>query len=184
MVVFDSAALLLAINPNARPPSDPATGQPLSRAAARIEHLVDNLSKAGERIIVPTPVLSEILVGVGDAGPKIIDYLTRSSAFHIASFDVRAAAEAARAHQDAIGRGGKRIDAANPKETWAKIKFDRQIVAIAVVQGARTVYSDDKDVITYARRSGLEAIRTADLDLPPEDAQGSLDLDESDPPAD
>lgn len=59
-------------------------------------------------------------------------------------------------------------------ETWAKLKFDRQIVAIAKVVGATTVYSDDDGVETVATRSKIQVTRTCDLPLPPETLQGEL----------
>lgn len=180
MVVFDTTVLLLVLDPRAKPPTDPETGQPLDRPAARIEHLVDNLTKMNEQIIIPTPVFSEVLVLAGQAAPKYIQYLNGMSVFRIAPFDQKAAIEAAIAHRDALDRGGIRIDTATPDATRTKIKFDRQIVAIAKAEGARMVYSDDDDVIGYAARSGLGASRTIDLDLPPDDPQQTLDFDERD----
>jgi hypothetical protein len=59
-------------------------------------------------------------------------------------------------------------------------KFDRQIVAIATVEGATVVYSDDDDVITYAREADMEAYRLSDLPEPPEDLQTALPFDQSD----
>ena len=158
MVVFDTSILLLVLDPNAKPPADPATGAPVPRATARIEYLVDRLDHDREKIIVPTPVLSELLV------------------FRIASFDQKAAIEAALAHRDALRRGGLRIDTANPDAPRTKIKFDWQIVAIASAEGARAVYSDDEDVIGYAKQAGLGAFRTLDPELPPEDPQQALDF--------
>ena len=96
------------------------------------------------------------------------------SVFRIAAFDQKAAIEAALAHRDALKRGGFRIDTKRPDATKTKIKFDRQIVAIAKAEGAEAVYSDDADVIGYAEKSKLKAYRTADLDLPPEDPQPGL----------
>ena len=180
MVVFDTSVLLLVLDPNARAPTDPDTGQPLDRAAARIEHLIDTLTKANEQIVIPTPVFSEVLVLAGQAAPKYIQHLNGPSVFRIAPFDQKAAIEAAIAHRDALDRGGIRIDTATPDATRTKIKFDRQIVAIAKAEGARMVYSDDADVVGYAIRSGLAASRTIDLDLPPESPQRSMDFDESD----
>jgi hypothetical protein len=60
---------------------------------------------------------------------------------------------------------------------WAKVKFDRQIVAIAKVVGATVIYSDDKDVATLAKKQGIETIGVADLPLPKEDAQMTLQLE-------
>ena len=172
MVVFDSSVLLLVLDPNAKPPNDPTTGRPLDKAAGRIEYLIENLTADKEKIVIPTPVLSEAM-------PPYLDIMNGQSAFRIAPFDQKAAIEAAIAMSDAIKRGGHRVDAANPDATKTKIKFDRQIVAIAKAEGAHAVYSDDADVHSYAKHAGLDAYRTADLDLPPEDPQQSLDLDSS-----
>tara|TARA_Y100001951_G_C11290625_1_gene271874 strand:+ start:1976 stop:2518 length:543 start_codon:yes stop_codon:yes gene_type:complete len=177
MVVFDSSVLLLVLDRNAKPPNDPATGQPLNKAAERIEYLIGNLTADDAKIVIPTPVLSEVLVHAGEAMQPYLDILNGQAAFRIASFDQKAAIEAAIAMRDAIKRGGHRIDAINPDVTKTKIKFDRQIVAIAKAEGAQTVYSDDVDVHSYAKHAGLQAIRTFDLDLPPEDPQQSLDFD-------
>ena len=131
MVVFDSSVLLLVLDPNAKPPNDPTTGRPLDKAAGRIEYLIENLTADKEKIVIPTPVLSEVLVHAGEAMPPYLDIMNGQSAFRIAPFDQKAAIEAAIAMSDAIKRGGHRVDAANPDATKTKIKFDRQIVAIA-----------------------------------------------------
>jgi PIN domain. len=176
MVVFDTSILLLLIHPGAKPPLDPETGQPVERAAERVAHLAKTLSDAREKVIVPTPVLSELLVHAGEATGKYLDTLNDQAAFRIAPFDQKAALEAAIAMKDALQRGGIRVDAADPAATRGKVKFDRQIVAIAKAEGASAVYSDDQDVVKYAKQAGLEAFRTIDLGLPPEDPQKSLDL--------
>jgi hypothetical protein len=56
------------------------------------------------------------------------------------------------------------------------MKYDRQIVAVAKVCGATTIYSDDKDVRTLAKTVKIEVIGLADLPLPPEKAQMDLEL--------
>ncbi len=146
-------------------------------ARQRIEYLIQVLAADKEKIVIPTPVLSEVLVHAGTAMQPYLDTLNGQAAFRIVPFDQKAAIEAAIAVSDAISRGGHRVDAANPDATKTKIKFDRQIVAIAKAEGAHTVYSDDDDVHGYALRAGLKAYRTAELDLPPEDRQGSLELE-------
>jgi hypothetical protein len=131
-----------------------------------------------EKIVVPTPVLSEILVHAGPAMPRYLEVLNGTAAFRIAPFDQRAAIECALAIKDSLDRGGLRVDAADPATTRAKVKFDRQIVAIAKVEGAHTIYTDDDDAVAYARHAGIKTRRTAELDLPPEDPQHSLAFDE------
>ncbi len=52
------------------------------------------------------------------------------------------------------------------------MKFDRQIVAIALVNGARVLYADDVDVEKFASSCGLATKRVADLPVPA--SQGKL----------
>lgn len=166
MVVFDASVLLFVLNEN--------TPASVPRAKERVEYLIDRLSAAGERIIIPTPALSECLVHAGPAGPDYLAVIGKYACFRVASFDERAAVEAAvrtyQARERGLRKGG------NPESARGKIKFDRQIVAIAVVERATAVYSDDKDVIAYAREAGMEGYLLADLPLPPDDPQSSLPL--------
>jgi hypothetical protein len=46
------------------------------------------------------------------------------------------------------------------------MKFDRQIVAIALTNGARVLYSDDDGVKKFEEGSGLKVKRTSDLPIP------------------
>lgn len=180
MVVFDTSFLLLVLDPRAKAPTDPKTGKPVARSSERAEYLIKNLAADREKILIPTPVLSEVLVYAGTATADYLEVLNTQSSFRIVPFDQKAAIEAAVAMRDALNRGGHRIDAANPDSSKTKIKFDRQIVAIAKAEGAHTVYSDDEDVYNYAQRAGLKCVRTADLELPPENPQISMDLPASD----
>ncbi|MEO1191985.1 MAG: hypothetical protein AAFY02_09530 [Pseudomonadota bacterium] len=155
------------------------TGTPVARATERIEFLITRLSEDRERIIIPTPVLSEILVYAGNAAERYIDTLNRQAVFRIAPFDQKAAIEAAIATRDALARGGHRVDVVDPQTTKAKIKFDRQIVAIARAEGAHSLYSDDEELHRLAKRADIKAFRTSDLELPPEDPQQALPFGEA-----
>jgi len=140
MVVIDATFLLLMLRPGTPVPSGPG-GVPVDSPKERIDHLVDALTKARTKIIVPTPALSEVLVRAGAvASQQIVDHLQRYAVFQIESFDARAAIEVAAMSRGAMARGKKKE---NPDATWAKLKYDRQIVAIAKVAGATTIYSDE-----------------------------------------
>ena len=167
MVVFDASILLFLLDEN--------TPSSVPKAKERVEHLIDALSEGGEKIIIPTPALSECLVGAGEAGPDYFAIIHKQACFRIAPFDERAAVEAA-ARVDAARRRGLR-KGGNPDAAKAKIKFDRMIVAIAAVERATAIYSDDEDVCSYAREAGMEAYRLHELDLPPEDPQAELPFD-------
>lgn len=171
MVAFDATALMLFLEPAARPPLHPDSKEPITSAHARMRHLAATLEKERARIIIPTPALSEILVRAGTAGPQYLEILGKSAVFRIASFDQRAAIELAALAAADIANGDKRGGA---EGIHSKIKYDRQIVAIAKVEGARIVYSDDKNVRNFGTRSGLAVVGCHELPLPEGDRQMSL----------
>jgi hypothetical protein len=137
MVVFDADFLILLLQPDQQL-TNPTTKEPLTRVPDRFNELLKSLQKRREKIIVPTPALSEVLVLVSDRANDYLMEIINTYGFEIASFDTRAAIEAAIAAAAAKQRGDKK---GGSKETWAKIKFDRQIVAIAKVKGATAIYS-------------------------------------------
>jgi predicted nucleic acid-binding protein len=171
MVVIDATTLLLMLRPGTPVPNGP-NGLPIDQPKERIEYLVQRLNNAKTKIIIPTPALSEALVRAGAvASQQIVDHLQRYSVFSIESFDTRAALEVAAMSREALVKGKKR---GASDATWAKVKYDRQIVAIAKVHGATTIYSDDGDIAVLGKRAKIEVVGLADLPLPPQKAQ--LDL--------
>ena len=58
-----------------------------------------------------------------------------------------------------------------------KLKFDRQIIAIARAEGDTTIYSDDQDIAKLATPLALTVIPIHALPLPPQDPQQALDLE-------
>jgi predicted nucleic acid-binding protein len=168
MVVIDATILLLLLRPGSPVPAGP-DGVPIDRPKERIEYLVQQLDKAKTKIIIPTPALAEALVRAGaEASQQIVEYLQRFSVFSIESFDTRAAIEVAAMSREALVKGKKR---GASDATWAKVKYDRQIVAIAKVNGATTIYSDDGDIATLGKRAKINVISLAGLPLPPQKAQ-------------
>ena len=173
MVVIDATMLLLMLRPGTPVPPGP-NGVPIDRPRDRIDHLVNELEKANSKLIIPAPALGEALVRAGaDASQKIVDELTKWSVFQIAPFDTRAAIEVAAMTRGALARGRKK---GSSNATWAKVKYDRQIVAIARVAGATTIYSDDADIRALGAEARIPVKGIADLPLPPENAQSELNL--------
>ncbi len=171
MVVIDATMLLLMLRPGTPVPSG-SNGLPVDRPKDRIDYLVQQLDKAKTKIIIPTPALGEALVRAGAAATQqIVDHLQKFAVFSIEPFDTRAAIEVAAMSREALAKGNKR---GVSNATWAKVKYDRQIVAIAKVHGATTIYSDDGDISALAKRAKINVISLADLPLPPQKAQ--LDL--------
>jgi predicted nucleic acid-binding protein len=162
VVVFDNNVLCLLLHPEADVPDNPETGRPVDRAQDRMSHLVEQLREQGARILIPTPVLSEFLTF---ASAEYLTVIHESTHFEIAAFDQRAAIEASAALRHAIKCGqGKKLGLVG---NWQKIKIDRQVVAIAKVNGAETIYTTDRDIQALAKDSGLQTIHVADLQLPP-----------------
>jgi predicted nucleic acid-binding protein len=173
MVVFDATMLLLFLRPSSGRPTD-SVGKPIEQIEERLAALVQRLERTKSRIIVPTPALSEVLVHAGNAGPEIVETLTRSTVFRIVPFDALAAVEAALMTRAALKTKDKRSGLNAP---WAKVKFDRQIVAIAKATSATMIYTDDSDVRTLATAEDIPVTGLAELPLPPEKVQTELSLE-------
>jgi predicted nucleic acid-binding protein len=155
-VIFDASYLIPLLDPRVKGISD----------NPRVNHLFATLEKAKAKIIIPTPALSEVLIGAGDAAPKYLEIINRSARFKVVPFGERAAVEAAAAHREAIDSGNKK----EGDISWAKIKFDRQIMAIAKVEGADCVYSNDGDLVRLGQKDGISVVTLDQLPDPPEPA--------------
>ena len=163
MAVFDSTTLLYLLDPSAKPPIDRDTNQPVARAKERVDLLLANFKGREEAVLIPTPVLCEVLVGAGDAGPQYLEILSDTSRFRIAPFDERAAIELAEMTRKAHSSGDLR---AGVNVTRARLRFDRQILAIARVQNEKHIYTDDGDMGTVAKAEGFTVTATVELPLP------------------
>lgn len=163
IVVVDTSALILLINPSARPPRHPLTHEPVEKARERIEYFLGTLSTT-DVVMVPTPVLAEALVRSGDAAGELLAAMSGQARLKIVPFDTRAAYETAAMTKEAVAAGHKRHASGEP---WQKVKFDRQIVAIARVANAGMILADDKGLVSFAREVGCTAKSTWELDLPP-----------------
>jgi hypothetical protein len=89
-------------------------------------------------------VLGEFLAYARNDGPTYLAELTTSDVFDIQPFDERAAIESAALFIKAKDAGNKKAGA---KGDWQTIKVDWQIVAIAKVNRADIVYSNDGDLV-------------------------------------
>jgi predicted nucleic acid-binding protein len=164
LVVFDASFLVPLLDPQIKAAGD---------VDVRVSHLIETLDKLKAKIIVPTPALREVLIGAEDAAPKYLDILNKSARFKIAPFGTRAAVEAAARHREALRRGDKK----EGSPSWAKVKFDRQIVAVAKVEGADRIYSNDDDIKRFGVSDGMEVVMLDELPLPPAGAPDLFDLD-------
>jgi hypothetical protein len=86
-------------------------------------------------------------------------------------FDKKAALELALLAEKVRKHSGKKKG--NSGGTWAKVKFDWQIVAIAKAQNVSTIYSEDPEIKKLATLVGIAVKSVADLPLPPKPYSGS-----------
>jgi hypothetical protein len=171
-VAFDASILVYVVTPDAAAPNDPATGRPVERCGERIDHLLATLEQSGERVVIPTPALAEVLVKASDAAADYLTQITKSRHFSVRPFDTLAAVEHA-----AIQRQRRKPGSVPKSATRPKAKFDDQIFAITRIAGAETIYSDDPDIKSLCGHFGMACIGIAELPLPPEDPQMRLNLE-------
>lgn len=167
--MFDSVMLSMFLDPNAKPP------KPVDRPKARVEFLVQTLSEANGKILIPTPALSEFLT-MPDAEMYLPD-LENSDVFEVVPFDKAAAIENAAQARKAIAEGDKKSGAQGP---YQKVKVDRQIVAIAKFHQVDCIYSDDADVMKIAQAANIPVFGLESLPVPPEE-QTQLQLGDPEP---
>lgn len=169
MKSFDTSVLSILLFKTARVPLDYRVQPPvpIAHARERLDQLVKDLSRKGEKVLIPDPSLSEFLVTAVFAGASIQDYLKiiqEAQHFVTRPFGVRAAVEVAERVAAAIRAGGKREGA--KAEPWEKLKFDRQIVGISLVEGATAIYSTDKHIHSQGKLWGIDVLSPADLPVP------------------
>ena len=159
--LFDANFLLILFDPQGRVPSDRETGMPLvERARERIDFLVSTLGSRREKIIIPAPALAEFLL-LTKGWDAYLTEIKKKAVFQIAGFNQPEAIELV--IQGKID--GKKIR--NRVETWAKLKYDRQIVAIAKTHRVEVIYSADRDIHRLAAKNEIACKGLADLPLPP-----------------
>lgn len=161
MVVFDASVLIDLFNKRLK-----------GDRRAKLDHLVETLQKKRTTILIPTPALSEFMARAGSARDEYFRKLNSSSNFRIAPFGAKAAMECALMISEALTSGDKKAKA----KTWAKAKFDWQIVAIAKSENATTIYSDDGDIARIGKRANIAVIKTDDLPLSASARQHHLDF--------
>lgn len=158
MIVFDTTALSFLFIPGYVP------ANPIRHGKERLEKLVDTLAANQAKIGIPCPALCEFLVTCNEKQTDEFLKMVRSSPWlEILDFDAAAAVEVAIRTRKAIEDKDKRegLTASN-----AKIKFDRQIVGIALASHATQIISDDSDVKSLGERWGVEVMRVEDLPIP------------------
>ncbi len=172
MVVIDASILMLLFRSNVPARLTDSNGKPIEYVKERLDYLIKTLESSKSKVIIPTPVLSELLVrATPQETQQIVETINKMAVFRIDPFETRAAIELAIITRTALTAGNKKDGSHEP---WAKVKFDRQIVAIARVAQATAIYTDDKNLAATAKLLNITCVGLPDLPLPPETAQGRL----------
>jgi predicted nucleic acid-binding protein len=171
VIIFDASYLVVMFHPNPAPAKD-RTDKPVSQFKERVTHLASKLDVSNDVIGIPTPAMAEVLVRAGNANARAgyVTTLSDTWKFQILPFDSRAAIEAA----ELIAKI-KAEHKSQPWDTWAKVKFDVQISAIAKAESATVIYSDDQDIENHGKRLKIPVIRICDLPLPPPEEETQIE---------
>jgi hypothetical protein len=164
MIAFDTTALSALWVPGS-PIIGRSTKKPIKHAKERLDLLIEEIAGAGEVIVIPAPSLSEVLVKIPKRIDEHLKILKGSRWFDVVAFDTAAAVELALRTAAAIESGDKREGLSI---TGAKIKFDRQIISVAIVSNATQIISDDADVAALGARWGFTVTSIEDLPVPSE----------------
>jgi hypothetical protein len=163
MIALDTTALSLLFIPESVV-CKMGTTVPVRFAKQRMEFLIESISKKGDKILIPTPALSEILVRVPPARiPELLAQLHGSAWFSIEPFDSASAVELGMRTAKAIATGDKKEGI---QADWTKVKFDRQIITIAIVNQAEQIISNDPHLKALGDRWGYPVIGIEELPLP------------------
>ncbi|MEM1255974.1 MAG: PIN domain-containing protein [Cyanobacteria bacterium P01_H01_bin.21] len=133
---------------------------------AKAEHLIHELEKQQVKVIVPALVLAELMMPIHESRyGHFLSSMNRR--FRIIPFDTSAAARFAtlwKKWRDKHPNDGKK----KRQPTRAEMKTDFMIVATAISRKAECIYSEDTDIIKFAK--GHLDVRS----LPPIIRQGRL----------
>lgn len=166
-VVLDTNVFLQVIG-NVKPGSvlyDPCNNMPVERAIDRAEALVEKIDAARGTVLIPTPVLAEVLIGLSPGqSADLVESIRQLSCFEMVSFDEIAAIECA----GMITSQELKAALADPSVTKAKFRFDRQILAIALANNVNEIWTHDKQLFEKAESLGMAVRSLGDIEPDPE----------------
>lgn len=155
--------------------ADPVTGLEISDPQRRVEALIDMVESNSGTVIIPTPVLAEYLVGIERKEQQThLNLIQKQACFEIASFDEIAAIECAQMPSL------QELKLMKKSGTASKVKFDRQIIAIALSLNVDEVWTHDRDMFERCKKLGINVKSLADIEPVP--VQVLIDMPHDFPP--
>lgn len=122
---FDSTMLSTLLNPGGGVPSDPTTGKPVEWPKERVQGLVVKLQKEGTKIVIPAPVVAEILTLIGPTNTDYLAIINRSRVFEVVPLDEKAAVELAFLNRDVFVTGDKKTSSSPTRSSRSIGRFWR-----------------------------------------------------------
>lgn len=117
------------------------------------------MERTGALLLISTPVLSEFLIGVAvEQHQDYLDILNTHASFEIVDFATMAAVECARLPSR------QELAQIAPNQLASKLKYDRQIVAIALAAGVDEIWTHDDSLGKIATAKGLVVKSLADIE--------------------
>jgi predicted nucleic acid-binding protein len=162
--LFDAGFIYILFDDRARVPRDAKGKLVVDRAQDRVDFLVQTISERKDKIILPSPALTEFMLLSVDRYRDYLAIIRRKAVFEIAGYDEPEAIELVE-HWQQFGDGNKLKRGA--AETYAKLKYDRQIAAIAKTRRVECIYSTDSDLEKYADQLNIKFCNLIHLPLPP-----------------
>ncbi|MCQ8240559.1 type II toxin-antitoxin system VapC family toxin [Rhizosaccharibacter radicis] len=159
-VLLDTSFLSALVDEHA--PARPRPEGLSGTVKQRLDFLWLSLEKAQSEIIIPAPALAEVLCRRDIENTNVLEVLGSSHRIRITSFDERVAVEFGEMFRERRGR--------QPPSTGGKVKFkfDLMILAMARIEGASVIYTDDDDLRAKSIATGIHAEGFWQLDLPPQ----------------
>ncbi|WP_447044082.1 hypothetical protein [Vreelandella sp. H-I2] len=148
----------------------PRTNQLVDRPERRAEGLLDLMKERSDRIIIPAPAFSEILVRIDEhLHHEYLQVINNTACLELISFDPISAIECAR-----LVNNSELKQVVSSEDDKKKISFDRQIIAICVAHQADELWTHDKKMLKKAESIGLKVKSL--FDITPEPEQIGFDM--------
>lgn len=136
----------------------PRTGKLIDNPEGRAEALLDLMTVKADRILIPSPALSEILVRVDQhLHREYLAAINSTACFDLINFDAISAISCAQLVNSA------ELKQLKGDSDRSKISFDRQIIAMTQAYGGDELWTHDKDMLKKAEAVGIVVKSLADM---------------------
>ncbi len=129
----------------------------------RVKGLVAELARKREAIGIPAQVWAEFLEAATENEAAQSIALFKTNAFKLLSYDMRAAIETSQVARR--GQVARKTSTTKDRGRQA-VKVDWQIIALAIVNNARLVLTNDQPMLTECGRHNVKGLAISDLDIP------------------